>query len=176
MLEIATLPLMALGRMPSPTQSPNWSTAVVEYVDSAYSRENWLPPTSIVVGNAVAPNEISLLDKLVGVLSSYVNLGDDWDGYDGVPPTRVAVDNALAFISKLPNNLVLPKPMLSGNGNIGLYWKTDTLYLDIEFEGDGSYSYYAEKDGSDHSLFDDLVSVTAELPEALAQILLPLNT
>ncbi len=65
--------------------------------------------------------------------------------------------------------------MLSGNGNIGLYWKTDELYLDIELEGDGTYSYYAEEVGSDPQ-FGDLVSITADFPEALAQILLPLNT
>ena len=37
--------------------------------------------------------------------------------------------------------------MLLGSGHAGLFWKTDSLYADLEFLGDGRIAYFIEHEG-----------------------------
>lgn len=155
-----------------PTQAPKWVNEEQDIRLVLSQDQMHALPTE---GLNLAPAEVTPLSQLIGTLTSYESLPEDWDGYGGIAPTSEAVSNATDFVSLLPADLPLPKPMLSGNGVVGLYWKTENLYLDIEFEGDGTYSYYAEKSG-DSARYDDKISITsAELPEELEQILYSLS-
>lgn len=171
MLTLLTTTLFAPYLLP-PTQAPNWISGS-EYIAQILSTDQI--PTTTSLDSIRIPASITPLNKLVGTLNGYGNLPEDWDGYGGVPPMSETVSDASNVVSLLPREVPLPKPMLSGNGNIGLYWKTDDLYLDIEFEGDGTFSYYAEKAGVE-PLFDDMISVaTDKLPEELEQLLFSLS-
>ena len=155
-----------------PTQAPAWAWG--EQAITLVLSQDQLPkaPTQEKI---LTPSKVTPLSKLIGTLTCYENLPEDWDGYGGVPPIGETISNATEFVSLLPSDLPLPKPMLSGNGDVGLYWKTESLYIDIEFEGDGTYSYYAEKSG-DSPRYDDKISIsTAKLPEELEQILYSLS-
>lgn len=81
--------------------------------------------------------------QLASNVMAYCALRDDWDSEDGVAPSREAIDDALAFIRLIPLRATLPKPMVSGDGEVGFYWKTDNVYIDVGFYGDNQISYYA---------------------------------
>jgi hypothetical protein len=75
-------------------------------------------------------------------IMAYGHLPEDWDGEGGVAPSKEAVDDALAFMELLPLSGKLPKSMVSGDGEVGFYWKTDSAYIDVSFFGDGKIVYY----------------------------------
>lgn len=79
---------------------------------------------------------------LASEVKAYRGLKDNWDGEEGISPARRAIDDALAFIELLPLRARLPRPMVSGDGEVGFYWKTDDCYIDVGFFGDGTISYY----------------------------------
>lgn len=157
---------------PPPTQAPDWPAWPI-YVALNLSQDE-VPPTRLFKVISI-PDTVTPLNKLSGTLNGYENLPVDWDGYGGLPPKGETVNDASEFLSLLPKETPLPKPMLSGNGNIGLYWKADDLYLDIEFEGNGTFSYYAEEAGTAPK-FDDMIKIGAGMiSEELAQLLFTLS-
>jgi len=99
--------------------------------------------------NFVRDSEPTPKDEIGGKIISYLALAPDWDGYGGVPPSNQAVGDALMWLQRLPVDCAQPKPMLSGSGEVGLYWDRNGFYCDIGFLGDGTLSYHAEAaDGS----------------------------
>jgi len=80
-----------------------------------------------------------------------LNLSPGWDGYDGQAPSAGAVFEAQAFLKALPSSVRLAKPMIAGDGEVGLYWDEPGLYLEIGFRGDGRLSWYGEKDGQTYT-------------------------
>jgi hypothetical protein len=103
---------------------------------------------------------------LLHVLDSYLHLEPGWDGYDGVPATLTSVADAAYFaLALLPQNVVVPCPEIGGDGEVGLYWRSDKAIVEISFDGEGRYSWYARGYGSpmwwlefgsgEHDLRDD---------------------
>lgn len=82
-------------------------------------------------------------DKLDATLMSYRKLPEGWDGYEGVPAAIEAVTDALVFLILLDGDLPLPYPQIGSGGEVGLYWRTEKVFAEIEFLGDGQFSYYA---------------------------------
>lgn len=78
---------------------------------------------------------------------SYRNLVDGWDGAGSIAPSRVAINDALSFIDKIPFGAKTPEPMVSADGEVGFYWKSDNGYIDIGFKGNGTISYFAKATG-----------------------------
>ena len=112
-------------------------------------------------------------EKIEGRITSYLLLENDWDGYEGKPPSNQAVVDSLMWLSLLPTDTPLPKPMLSGAGEVGLYWEAADFYCDIGFFGDGTFSFYAERpDGSSMSNEDIEIKST---PESLLILLLKIG-
>ena len=113
-------------------------------------------------------------DRLAGELLSYRELPQGWDGYDGVPASDRAVDDALRALTARPSDIPLPFPQLAPDAEVGLYWRDDSVYVELGFYGGGEFSYYArytlesgerEEDGRDRCSLD------AEWPESLLLIL-----
>jgi hypothetical protein len=77
-------------------------------------------------------------------LRRYRLLPDNWDGEGGVPPSSDIVEMAIAFLDGLPPNLDLPRPMVEGEGEITLLWKSPNIYLEIGFLGGDHISYYGQ--------------------------------
>ncbi|MGH6919860.1 MAG: hypothetical protein ACREJ0_19405, partial [Geminicoccaceae bacterium] len=42
-----------------------------------------------------------------------------------------------------PDDVPLPYPQIGADGEVGLYWRTEEVYAEVSFYGDGNYSYYA---------------------------------
>lgn len=113
-------------------------------------------------------------DKLIGKLISFLSLEKGWDGFSGESPSDEAVKNAIEFIQKLNTGLNTAIPMLSSDGEIGLFWRDQYNYIDIGFYGDGKYSLYASLSNGEELLMDD-VNVDEELNEKLVSALSELS-
>ena len=80
-------------------------------------------------------------------LSSFSELSDGWDGEGSVAPKPSVITNAIRFLRLLPDSVKLPDATASADGEVGVYWKSSGVYIDIGFPSDGRISYYAEAHG-----------------------------
>ena len=83
-------------------------------------------------------------DRIAEKITSYSLLKSDWDGYGGTAPNARSITETLLWLRSLPLGCPPLKPMLSGTGEVGLYWDDGRFYCDIGFCGDGTFSYYFE--------------------------------
>lgn len=125
------------------------------------SESNWdglLTPvtsgTSIAVAGTTtsdgADRQTTLRERLIGQLRSYRSLLANWDGEGAAEPNARSLRDAVLFVRLLGENDPLPEPMLHASGNVGLFWKDEALYADIEFLRDGRIAYYIERQGDKH--------------------------
>ena len=89
-------------------------------------------------------------ERLVGELRSWGLLTANWDGEGASAPDVHSLKEAVTFVRLLDESVPLPEPMLHAAGHAGLFWKTDDLYADIKFLGDGHLAYYIERQGDKH--------------------------
>ena len=78
-------------------------------------------------------------------IRSYADLSDDWDGDGATAPCRQTVDDALAFLKSRPLGIPLPLPEVATVGDVGIYWVRGGVFVEVQFGGDGAFSYYAER-------------------------------
>lgn len=133
-----------------------------------------LPEANSAVDRSYLVDENSSLKAFTELrkeLISYLNLQENWDGYEGKTPARGAVVAAIDFSYRLfSEGMRLPKPMLSGDGEVGLYIDDGNIFVDIGFENATHFSYYAESaDGS--SLGEDDLEIATQLPDPLQHLL-----
>jgi hypothetical protein len=88
-----------------------------------------------------------VFDHVIATLRSYKSLPPDWDGYGADAPAETAIEDAVRFVGTLPENLPPPIPMVSGSGEVGLFWKGGGAYVDVGFMGDGRVAYLAQYPG-----------------------------
>lgn len=82
-------------------------------------------------------------------LRSYGQLGANWDGFGAVAPLRDHISHAIKIIDQLPPGFAVPKPMLSADGEIGLYWDEKHAYADISIEENGLAAIFLKTKGTD---------------------------
>lgn len=85
------------------------------------------------------------VEDLVAKLYAYLSLPEDWDGYGGVAPSAKAVLDAEDFVRGLPSEMALPRPMIAGDGEIGLYWKSEGGYAEATFVGSGEFKLFVQR-------------------------------
>ncbi|MBT3060817.1 MAG: hypothetical protein AB2696_01645 [Candidatus Thiodiazotropha sp.] len=155
-------PILLLMVAPTTTEATDW----------IHTNNDMLLIQSI--SSYVMPEYIATTqhNEVLGELNSYIHLAPDWDGYGGIPPLENAVTDALTFLTNNPDYTKSLKPMLSSNGVVGLYIDEDELYLDIEFDGTGSFSYYIELDDDDFIAEEDIPIDNPNLPQNLIKSLL----
>lgn len=86
-------------------------------------------------------NRALLIDELWG----YECLEAGWDGAStDLAPSREAIKEAILFVESLPPFVALPVPMVSNDGEVGLFWQDDEFYLDVGFRGVGECSFYGK--------------------------------
>lgn len=134
----------------NPADSVGWFLAKVE-LEPVPSRTTVLQAS--FVGRAGAPTEPDRYpgqpqepsdeDKLHAKLLSYLELQHDWDGCGSVPPSLNAVLDTIEFLGRRPRDVPLPFPQIASDGEVGLYWRTGEVHIEIGFYGDGEASYYA---------------------------------
>lgn len=106
--------------------------------------------------------------RLIGEITHYSQLPDDWDGYDGVGASFPMASSAKILLSKLNFlGVNLPKPMITGAGDICLYWKFNgnCQYVEISLDGGGTYSYFYKE--NDRYYGEEDISISNNIPDAL---------
>lgn len=60
--------------------------------------------------------------------------------------------------------------MVGGDGEVGVFWETDTFYIEVGFRGDDYFEYLVSVDGQDMEGFGLLGQTVPELAENLNRI------
>lgn len=145
------------------------SSAIISYLKTCsipFSAAKLADDTTTTLSDARRSVEKS---RLIAQVVAYQTLADDWDGYGGVPASLGAVADAVALLTAMPASLPLPKPMIAGNGVIGLYWEANDRYASIDFDGGGDYCYIADRPDSEHG--EDQVPVSQGLTQDLIEVI-----
>lgn len=77
--------------------------------------------------------EEALQSTLDERFAMYEDAPPGWDGYSGLPLNKKSLIHAKQFLDHRPKGIRLPHPQLSTLGDVGLYWETDDLLVDITF-------------------------------------------
>lgn len=118
----------------------------------------------------ISEKEDSDLIKLHSLINSYEQLPNNWDGYNGIAPERSTIKSTIAFLNVLMHqSITTPKTMLSGSGEISLYWDSEDTYIEIGFEDEAHYTYFIDKNGEGFG--EDDYPVSKSVPNSLLKIL-----
>lgn len=101
------------------------------------------PATSHILYTADVMPTLSAREPLKRETKAYSTLKAGWDGPDSLPPSVLSMETALHLIDVLPARLPLPRPMLSFNGELGLYWDLHGGYAELSFETGGQISFFS---------------------------------
>jgi hypothetical protein len=154
------------------TAKPNWniekakktekvatSIISVEHYNNAPAEQATIAELRIPIGNKIQ-GKTSATD-VFSKLSSYSKLQPDWDGADSKVPSITDVKLAIDFVESIPAIFPLPKPMLSREGVIGLYWDDGSVYIDIQFDSEHTLSVFSRDRSSGKEKFVDSVDITS---------------
>lgn len=84
--------------------------------------------------------------KLIQAINSYSSLCYNWDGYGGDKPDTKTIASAIQFCDLLKkHHISAPKCMVSGEGDISLFWDRDDIYIEIGFDNEDKYSFLIKK-------------------------------
>lgn len=108
-------------------------------------------------------------EQIIGEIRSWNLYAVNWDGENAAIPNHQCIKDAVSFVRLLPENIILPEPMLHASGKTGLFWEDGGLYADIEFLGNGRIAYYIERDGDKHK--GELNFDSENLPPVFAVLL-----
>ena len=139
--------------------------------NSFTNRKSYIDDISIVSNSKLLIDPIDTLAEsikyttLIKTLKSYVELEEDWDGYGGIVPDGKIIVTAIELLEQMKDaKLQAPKSMLSGSGEVGLYWKNNSMYIEISIDEPMNYSLYIEE-GNAYSGKADISIANDLMPE-----------
>jgi len=108
--------------------------------------------------------------KIYEELFSYKELQNNWDGYGGIRPADEIISTTKNFIDILKDsNIINPKIMVSSIGEIGLFWKNNNSYIEIDFDENGYFTYFYNLDNKIYG--EDDIALSQNIPDKLLQVL-----
>ncbi len=114
----------------------------------------------------------SPLQLIAAELAEYGVLTDGWDGDMAVAPNPRHLANAQALLEIVPGGVPFPKPMLSADGEVGLYWRSSEAFADIVVHAGDVFSLYVkELSGEGREVFLEDMPITHASRRALADSL-----
>lgn len=102
---------------------------------------------------------VSPQESLKREVAAYRDLEAGWNGSDFTLPTGEVVDAALEFLEKLPSRLPLPRPMLSYDGELGLYWDLVGGYVEVSFDSRYRLTYFS-RDTQGHEEYREDIDIS----------------
>lgn len=103
----------------------------------------------------------ALWASLRSSIERWSRLPIDWDGANGVPPTKASVEHARRFVSQIRAlNIKIPKGYISADGEIGFRWNCGEKFASAAFLHDGYFVGYIDQ-FSDRAVIE--VDVLADL-------------
>lgn len=85
-----------------------------------------------------------LTDEIRSKLAAYADLKPDWDGYGAAPISNIAIAKTEELVSELPCEIGNPKVVPVNDGSINIAWEHNNFYLEMGFDPQGRFSFYAE--------------------------------
>lgn len=86
--------------------------------------------------------------RILKKLSSYEDLPENWNGYGGKTPSLEAIAECKRYLRRLGQLSKWPDAMVGGNGEVGLYWDTPDVSVEIGFIEPGKFGYLVDfRDG-----------------------------
>ncbi len=125
--------------------------------------QNNVPPNIMKDIKSTSDNFFNIeYEDLYKELSTYNKLKENWDGYNGIRPSDDIINTAKLFLNILKNNKIhRPRIMVSGNGEIALFWKKNENYIEIDFDIKSRLSFFYELEntvyGEDDVVIDGLI-------------------
>lgn len=111
---------------------------------------------------------ISRLEWLRAELLSYQDLPVGWDGEGSIPAKPEHIAAASSLLEAIPAGIPLPKPMLSPDGELGLYWKSDRWFADAVIEDANHFSLFVRSlEEGNHEVFVDSINIGADTSDAI---------
>ena len=134
----------------------------IVHVEESYTFKPLLPGVSAPSTNHVLykPDSvptISTREQLKRETKAYSSLKSGWDGPNSALPSAISMDIALRLIDGVPSRLPLPRPMLSFDGELGLYWDLRHGYAELGIERDGRISFFS-RDSAGQERFDETLT------------------
>lgn len=158
---ITTAPLFAAFALSFAVPTANAQYTKDVYIPSrAYERLGGERKSMLPINPGSQLN--TLFSKISREINSYSSLREDWDGYGGIVPSSDVIALSLNFLSIINSkHLPLPKPMISGDGAVSLYWedKEASIYIEVAFDESNSYSYIIKN--SDDMVGEDDIDLLA---------------
>lgn len=116
-----------------------------------------------------ATKGLDRIELLRAQLESYRLLDTALLGDDGSPAVDSHIDAACSILSLLPAGIPLPRPMLSTDGEVGLYWKSNDYLADAVIEDDSHFSLFIRslKDGN-REVFIPSIAIDQNANDAIA--------
>ena len=125
--------------------------------------------TPIIIQNVKSANDTSYnieYSDLYKELSTYSDLNKNWDGYNGIRPSDDIIETVKVFLNILKNRKIHhPRIMVSGNGEIALFWKNNKNYIEIDFDLKNKLSFFYELDTDIYG--EDDVVINGLIPQKL---------
>jgi hypothetical protein len=135
---------MEIGWLSIRYRSPDFhcSAAQTNLTCIAESSSTVVTEASYISGYGAVNNKLQLLKN---ELQAYESLESGWDGNNSSAPQRSHIAAACQLLDRLPAGVPLPKPMLSHDGEVGLYWVEDKFFADVVIENSTSFSLFVRQ-------------------------------
>ncbi|MFE8073278.1 hypothetical protein QQM79_19645 [Marinobacteraceae bacterium S3BR75-40.1] len=106
---------------------------------------------------------------LITKIFSFSKMQQNWDGYDGHPPSRKTIEDAITLLKKISKYSLPTRAGLSSDGEVSLIWETEDIFADFGVEGDKTYSYFVET--KNNKFYGDEISIDLDIPKNVADAL-----
>jgi hypothetical protein len=120
----------------------------------------------------IVPETNQLFDRAISNIRRLGSYASGWNGPGTVAPTPSTVQDAEVFLRYLFGHSlgISPHISASGDGEINFYWKREGFILDLGFQGDGFYSYYADLPNG-REMMEDAAALSQPLPEEIVNFI-----
>lgn len=151
--------------------SPPDQPAVLYRLEQTGGFSNLLDAVSSVDTIDVDQATGTRFETVYAALSASAQLRENWDGYGAQRVHPTALLSAYKFLSNIPSAAKSPQVSPTIDGCVTFKWKSDTVVAVIEFDRNGSYSYFADE-GDDQLGSDDVPAsvVPAELLNRILRV------
>ncbi len=110
----------------------------------------------------------SVRNSIEQQLTHLQHLNVNWDSYDGIPPSEIAINEARRMLKAIVTALPLksdraPLPLViapTSDGGILLEWTAERAGIEVEISGAGRLSYLRTTRNADGEQYDEHEDVT----------------
>lgn len=157
---VSTIVLVASMFAGAASTRSSWDVPLIGMPVPAYIAE---PLIKTSTAQTVSPTETSSAQVQSGKEILYRQLATYLPGHKAADPTIISKSEdifvALQFIRMLPSYVTLPTLMRNEDGEIGMYWDDNDVYVDINIDENSTLSLYSRIRSSGAETFIDEVHV-----------------